>query len=88
VSLADLAAREAQGRHGRPEEGNGVPVSVRRMGERLHLDLDYDWSISEGWLVMRQWESPTTYRLVYARLVEESRATHISRGEHRREEEP
>lgn len=72
MSLRDLAAREAQGAHGRPSATDLVPPSVLALGERMHDDLDVDWSTSGGWLVMRKWESRETYRLVFARVVAES----------------
>jgi hypothetical protein len=49
-----------------------VPPSILAIGAQMHEALDVDWSISGGWLVMRQWESRETYRLVYARVVAES----------------
>ena len=72
MSLRELAAREAQGAHGRPSAADLVPPSVLALGARMHEALDVDWSMSGGWLVMRQWESRETYRLVYARVVAES----------------
>lgn len=54
------------GSHGRPAAA--LPLRVQALVDAMHESLDHDWSMTDGWLVMRAWETPTVYSVVVARI--------------------
>jgi hypothetical protein len=70
-----------RGTHGRPsgDATDGVPLGVSMLAMRLHEEADTDWLMTAGWLVMRCWETPTEYRIVYARVAHETGTYEVDR---------
>ena len=63
------------GKHGRPRETEldvKVPPEIHMLAIRLADSLDDDWSMTGGWLVMRQWHTPNEFSIVIAHVVEET----------------
>jgi hypothetical protein len=56
-----------------------VPLGVSMLAVRLHEEADTDWLMTAGWLVMRCWETPTEYRIVYARVAHETGTYEVDR---------
>ncbi len=64
-----------RGKHGRPtdeEHALKVPPEIRAIAARLRDNLDDDWAMTGGWLVMRQWHNSTAFSIVIAKVVSET----------------
>ena len=70
-----------RGAHGQPSKDatDGVPLGVSMLAMRMHEEADTDWMMTGGWLVMRCWETPTEYRIVYARVAHETGTYEVDR---------
>lgn len=65
------------GSHGRPAAA--LPLRVQALVDAMHDSLDRDWSMSDGWLVMRAWETPGAYSVVVARIEHETELVEVDR---------
>lgn len=65
------------GSHGRPAAA--LPLRVQALVDAMHESLDHDWSMTDGWLVMRAWETPTVYSVFVARIEHESEFVEVDR---------
>lgn len=70
-----LVTELKRGKHGRPadeEQALKVPPEIKLLAIRLIDTLEDDWLMTGGWLVMRQWHTPSDFSVVIARVAEET----------------
>ena len=66
------------GSFGRP--GDELPPKAQELVNGLHEHLNRDWSMSNGWIAVRTWETPEVYRIVVARVAHETEWAYADRG--------
>ena len=66
------------GSFGRP--GDELPAKAQELVNGLREHLNRDWSMADGWIVVRAWETPEVYRIVVARVAHETEWAYADRG--------